>query len=327
MNLTRADLAVVVAQDLDRADQELHAHAFALGLAQLLLVDDELGAGAAVGDGHVLRAVAEAGARAVHRGVAAADDDHVLADRQRLAQVGDLHVVDAVLDAFEVAARHVQRHGVHGAGADGDGVVVLHELLEGDVAADANAVPEAHAQPLHELEVHLDGLARQPEGRDADEHRAAAVRQLVEDRHLVAGGGQLAGHGEAGRPGADDGDGRVARRDAAACRRECRWPGATPRGSASWRGWRAGGRCRRGGRRARTAPSRRRRTWPRPGWARARGCSPLRIGPRRQGSGSRGSSCRRGTLPGTRCCTAARRRRQAEPGIPGWDRWPSGLNL
>ena len=57
--MTRADLAVLVAEHLDRADEELHAHAFALGLAQLLLVDDELGAGAAVGDGHVARAVAQ----------------------------------------------------------------------------------------------------------------------------------------------------------------------------------------------------------------------------------------------------------------------------
>jgi hypothetical protein len=34
--------------------EELHAHALALGLAQLLLVDDQLGAGPPVGDGDVL---------------------------------------------------------------------------------------------------------------------------------------------------------------------------------------------------------------------------------------------------------------------------------
>ena len=213
MNLTARILPLLVAEDLDRADQELHAHAFALGLAQLLLVDDELGAGAAVGDGHVLGAVAEARARAVHRGVAAADDDHVLADRERLAEVGHLHVVDAVLDAVEVAAGHVQRHGVHRAGADGDGVELLHQLLEGDVTADADAVPEPDAQPLDELEVHLDGFARETEGGDADEHRAAAVGQLVEDGDLVAGRGQLARDGDAGGSGADDRDRGVARRD------------------------------------------------------------------------------------------------------------------
>jgi len=83
--------------------------------------------------------------------------------------------------------------------------------------------------------------------------------------------------------------------------------------------------CRRGDRHARTEPSTRTHTSPRPDWARARGCNPLRSGLRRRGSDTRGSSCRRGTLPGTQCCTEARRRRQAEPGIPGWGRWPSGL--
>ena len=72
----------VLADQLDRADEEVHADALALGLAQLLLVHDQLRAGAPVGDGDVLGAVAEARARAVHGGVAAADDDDVLADRR-----------------------------------------------------------------------------------------------------------------------------------------------------------------------------------------------------------------------------------------------------
>ena len=70
----------VLAEDLDRAREELHPDALALGLAELLLVDDQLGPGAAVDDRDVLRAVAQARPRAVHRGVAAADDDDVLAD-------------------------------------------------------------------------------------------------------------------------------------------------------------------------------------------------------------------------------------------------------
>ena len=69
------------------------------------------------------------------------------------------------------------------------------------------------AEPLDEPDVHLDRLARQAEGGDADEHRAAAVRQAVEDGDLVALGRQLAGDGDAGRPGADDRDPLRARRD------------------------------------------------------------------------------------------------------------------
>ena len=176
---------------------------------------------------------------------------------------------------------------------------------------------EPDAQPLDQADVHLDRLARQAEGGHADEHRAAAVGQAVEDGDLVALHRQLAGDGQAGRPGADDRDPLVARRDLGHLVGDARTPRATRPGSASSPGWRAAGRCRRGGRRARTAPSRRTSTSPRPGSARATGCSPPRSGPRRPGSGSRGSSCRRGRLPGTRCCTGARRRRQAGRGIPG----------
>ena len=141
----RRDLAVL-ADDLDRAGEELHPDALALGLAQLLLVDDELGPRPAVDDRHALGAVAEARPRAVHRGVAAADDDDVGADLERLAEVGLLHEVDAVVDAFEVGAGDVERHGVHGAGGDGDGVEVALELLEGDVHADRRVVDERDAR-------------------------------------------------------------------------------------------------------------------------------------------------------------------------------------
>ena len=108
---------------------------------------------------------------------------------------------------------HVQGHRAHGTGADGHGVEALVELLEGDVPADPRVEAEGDAQALHELEVHLDGVTRQPEGRHADEHRAAGHGQLVEDGDLVAGHGQLAGHGQPGRPGADDRDRGVTRRD------------------------------------------------------------------------------------------------------------------
>ena len=56
------------------------------------------------------------------------------------------------------------------------------------------------AEPLDEPDVHLDRLARQAERGHADEHRAAAVRQAVEDGDLVALGRELAGDGDA-RPG------------------------------------------------------------------------------------------------------------------------------
>ena len=113
----------------------------------------------------------------------------------------------------QVVARDVQGHRAHGTGADGHGVVALVQLLEGDVAADPRVEVEGDAQAFHELEVHLDGVTRQPEGRHADQHRAAGHGQLVVDGDLVSGHGQLAGHGQPGRPGTDDRDRGVTRRD------------------------------------------------------------------------------------------------------------------
>ena len=196
--LDAGDLAVL-AEHLDRAGEELHPDALALGLAELLLVDDELGSGPAVGDRHVLGAVPEAGPRAVHRGIATADDDDVVADLERLAEVGPLHEVDAVVDALEIRTGDIERDCVHGAGRDGDRVEVLLELLERDVLADRRVVDERHAEPLDETDVHLDRLARKAEGRHADEHRAAAVRQAVEHRALVALHRELARDGQTRR--------------------------------------------------------------------------------------------------------------------------------
>ena len=79
--------------------------------------------------------------------------------------------------------------------------------------ADRRVEHEGDAEALDEPDVHLDRLARQAEGRHADEHRPAAVRQAVEDGDLVALRRELAGDGDAGRTGADDRDPLVARRD------------------------------------------------------------------------------------------------------------------
>ncbi len=76
------------------------------------------------------------------------------------------------------------------------------ELVERDVLADRRVEHEAHAEPLDEPHVHLDGLARQAECRDTDEHRAAAIREAVEDGHLVALGRELARDRQSGRSGA-----------------------------------------------------------------------------------------------------------------------------
>ena len=181
---------------------------------------------------------------------------------------------------------------------------------------------KSHAEPLDEPDVHLDRLARQAERGDADEHRPAAVRQRVEDRALEALHRQLAGDRDPGRPGADDRDPLVARRDLGHDVGDAgrlvpldEEPLHRPDRERPVDVAAAAGPLARGGADVRAHRGDR-------DSARATGCSPPRTGPRPRGSGSRGSSSRRGRLPGTRCCTGARTRRRAERGIPDWDRSP-----
>ncbi len=69
---------------------------------------------------------------------------------------------------------------------------------------------------LQPVDLGLDDVLRQAELRDAvDEHAAGGVEGL-EDRDVVAELGELAGRGQAGRPGADDAD-RLAVRGRPAC--------------------------------------------------------------------------------------------------------------
>ena len=148
----------------------------------------------------------ERGARAVHGGIATADDDDIFADAEWLAEVGIFHEVHAVDEAVQVSARDVQRDGVHCAGADRDCVVLLLQLFEGNVATNLGVVDKLHAESLDEAHICLNCFARQSECGNANEHRAATVRQAVVHGDLVALDGELPRNGETGRAGADHGD-------------------------------------------------------------------------------------------------------------------------
>ena len=101
--------------------------------------------------------------------------------------------------------RQVARHG----GADGehDGVVAVAQLLAGDVDADVDAGAEPGALGLHLGQPAVeDGLLHLELGDAVAQQAAELVVPLV-DGDGVAGAGQLLGGGQAGRAGADDGDG------------------------------------------------------------------------------------------------------------------------
>ena len=82
---------------------------------------------APVDEGHLRAALADRGARAVHRGEAAADDDDALASVVGIGQAegGDAQVLEAVDDALGILARDAQLVGVVAADGHEDGVVAL----------------------------------------------------------------------------------------------------------------------------------------------------------------------------------------------------------
>src|SRR5690606_35125485 len=173
------------------------------------------------GAGHDLQlgdgggALTVGGPHAVGAGVTAADHDDVLAlggDRRGdvvalLHLVGQRQVLHGLVDALELAAGH--RKVARGGRADrqDDGVVALAQRGGRHVAADLDAGAELGALRAHLLDAAVDVPLLHLELGDAVPQQAAdAVGPLV-DGDGVAGPGQLLGGGQAGRAGADDGDG------------------------------------------------------------------------------------------------------------------------
>ena len=93
---------------------------------------------AAIDEGHLLGALADRGARAVHRGEAAADDHDPLAGVARIGQAErrDAQVLEAVEHALGVLARDAQLVRVVAADGDADGIEALVlEVVDGEVPA------------------------------------------------------------------------------------------------------------------------------------------------------------------------------------------------
>ena len=158
--------------------------------------------------------MAHRGAHAVGAGVAAADDDDVLAggaDRALAAREDGLGVgreeLHREVDALEVAALDGQVTRLGGAGADDGGVVFLEEYLGLDVLADVGVADELDALLLHELDAAEDDLLLvELHVGDAVHEETARTVGALEDGDTVAGEVELRGGGETGGAGADDGD-------------------------------------------------------------------------------------------------------------------------
>ena len=201
--------------------------AFLLGIADLAQRTRHVGAVAPVEAADRLGALADRGAHAVHRGVAAADDHHVLAGRvqgavveggDRVAQtlaVARGEKVERRHDPGQAAAGCGEVAGLVDAGSDEYGVMALAQLGEARaLAADVAGEMEVDAAVAQVPGPALDDRLLQLEARDAIDQQPADPVVAVVDVDLPAMLAQLLGTGEAGRPRADDADrlGQLTRR-------------------------------------------------------------------------------------------------------------------
>src|SRR3989441_4727362 len=157
-------------------------------------------------DFHVLAAQAPGGAAAVHRGVAAPEDDHALADSVGVAEGDRGQPVDADVDVLRrfLAAGDVEVAAARGARADEDRVVILREQLLH--AADLRSALEIDAEVEDVADFLVDHLHRQAKARDLRPDHAARPRILVENRDVIAERREIARDGERCGSGADTGD-------------------------------------------------------------------------------------------------------------------------
>src|SRR4051812_106989 len=153
-------------------------------------------------------------AHAVRAGVAAADDHDVLAlggDRAGRAAVGGhgavahVEVVHRVVHAVELAPGDRQVARDPRAGGDDDRVVLLAQLLVGDVDADVDAAAQLDALGHELLHATLDDPLLDLEVGHAEAHQPAGRLVALVEHDRVARAAQLLRGGHARRAAADDG--------------------------------------------------------------------------------------------------------------------------
>ena len=149
--------------------------------------DDDLDVGAAEPAG---------GPAAVHRGVAAAEDDDALADLGGVAEGHAGEPVDADVDIGGrlLAAGNVEVAPARRARADEDRVIALLDQLFH--AVDFHTAPEFDAEIEDVAHFLVDHFHRQAEARDLRPDHPAGPRILVENRDVIAERGEIARDGE-----------------------------------------------------------------------------------------------------------------------------------
>ena len=222
-----ADPAVRVAQHLHRVGEGLEDDALLLGVLHFLPAGRQFGHAAAVDDVDGLGPQPLGAAGGVHGDVAAAHDGHRTGfhDGGMAVRLVGFHQVDpgqvlvGRVDALEAFAGDPHKAGQAGAGGDVHRLeaVFAQQFVDGQHLADDHVAFNVHTQLFQAVHFLLDDVLGQTELGDAVHQHAARHMQGFVDGDLVAHLGQVAGGGQAGRPGADHRDlaavgGRLGRR-------------------------------------------------------------------------------------------------------------------
>ena len=170
-------LAVLVADDAMRRGEIDDLRALVLGGLDLLGDGRHVLALAAVDDRHV-RAQPAGRAGGVDGGVAAADDDDALADRDLLAARHALEERQGRDHARELGAGQVDPGLFPGADGHEDGVVLVGHVVERGRLADVDVELELDAQPLDQLDLLVEHGLGQPVLRQrVAQHAAGGGRE------------------------------------------------------------------------------------------------------------------------------------------------------
>jgi len=200
-------LAVLVPDQARRSGEQVILHALFLGGVDLDPVRGHLVARPAVQEDRLLGAHAERGARGIHGGVAAADDDDALAGQIDVdPELALLQELGALPDAVQVLTLAAQRRVIPRAHGEQDGVVVLLEVGDRVVLAERLVADDVHAEVEDLLDLEVEHLLGQAVLRDAVAQHAAQLGFRVEDGGGVAESPQVIRRREPAGPATDDGD-------------------------------------------------------------------------------------------------------------------------
>src|SRR5215469_15662872 len=149
----------------------------------------------------------QAGAAAVHGGVADADDEHAPADLVDVAEGhgfqprdADVDVGGAGLAPGKPELLALGRAGAHEYRIEAAAAQQLTHALHRRVQAQVHAHAGDHGN------LFVQHAVRQAERGDVGAHQTAGLAVLLEDRDLVAKGHEIVGHGKRGAAGTDAGD-------------------------------------------------------------------------------------------------------------------------